>query len=247
MVYSEPELIIPGLRHLKNNPNGLTTTELSRLLRVELKPIGEDLVILARRKDDKFSQKVRNVTGSHRSLERKGFVTYDAQTGIHKITKDGVKHLEDNEPIFDFLNVSGFDKNKIQKALKKDYTDIILDDLINEGQVSNRTIKHRQRSSKLRKEKIKELKRVYGKVSCLTCEFDFSVTYDGHGKNYIEIHHLEPVHLMDIQGNQQKLRDALKKVIPLCSNCHRMMHRKPNHILTVDELKKLIEDNRQSA
>ena len=239
---SEPELIIPTLRHLRDNPDGLTTSQLITLLTAELHPTGEDLTILAGRRDTKFSQKVRNLT-AHRNLEGKGLAVYDEATGITKITKRGMEHLDNNEAIFDSLEASGFDRKTIRKAVKKDYTDIILEDTISEGLQSKAMRKHRERSKKLRDAKIAQVKRDNGgKVSCIVCGFDFSETYDGHGEGYIEIHHLAPVHLMDVEGSQKKLSDALKEVVPLCSNCHRMIHRDRGHILTPNELKKIIED-----
>lgn len=243
MVFSEPELIIPTLRLLKENPEGLTTSMLIRMLRNELRPSGHDLDILAKRKDDVFSQKVRNLLGSHRGLERRGLATYGKQTSIHRITKDGIDYLEDNEPIIDYLGSSGFERTNVEKALKRDFTKIILDEAITEGLMSKRMIKHRQRSNKLRHAKILELKNSLNGVSCLICGFDFSKTYDGHGKDYIEIHHLNPVSLMDIEGTKQKLKEALSKVVPLCSNCHRMMHRNKDKVLSVEELKSIIQAN----
>ena len=45
---------------------------------------------------------------------------------------------------------------------------------------------------------------------------------------------------MDIAGNKQKLGEAIKKVVPLCSNCHRMIHRNINKMLSIEELKALL-------
>jgi hypothetical protein len=68
--FSEPDLIIPALEIIAARPNGISTSELLRLLRRQLKPSGDDLEILANRSDDKFSQKVRNLN-SHGTLEKR--------------------------------------------------------------------------------------------------------------------------------------------------------------------------------
>ena len=58
---SEAELIIPALRHLMNHPEGLSTTQLIKLLEEELKPTGHDAAVITNRNDTYFSQKVRNL------------------------------------------------------------------------------------------------------------------------------------------------------------------------------------------
>jgi len=67
-IITEKDLIIPALVAMYNKgENGLSTQELIPIMREELIPEGEDLIILEGRKDDKFSQKVRNLK-SHNTL-----------------------------------------------------------------------------------------------------------------------------------------------------------------------------------
>lgn len=248
MEYSERELDIPVLRLLRDNIGGLTTTQLIEMLERQLQPTDHDADIITNRSDTYFSQKVRNLI-SHResrtSLVSRELVTYDPARHLHKITSKGLDHLEEFEPIIEGLKLEGHNPTNVKLAIKRNYEDIILEAYITEGLQSSKTVKHRQRSRKLRDEKVKELKQTLnGRVACIACGFDFSETYDGHGQDYIEIHHLEPVHLMDVNGNTQKLLEALRKVVPLCSNCHRMVHKKRDKPLTIEKLKKIIEENR---
>lgn len=239
MVVSEPELIVPALSILKDHVDGLTTTELSMYLRGKLRPSGHDLDKLSHRPDDVFSQKVRNLTGSHRTLYGKGLASYDEATGISKITTKGLLYVYKTEPLLEALKRQGFSSKQIEKEAVEDYENIIVEEGA-EGVVS---VKHRERSQKLRKAKVRELIAKYGKLSCKACEFDFSKAYGSHGKNYIEIHHLKPVHQMEVIGTKTKLGAALKKVVPLCSNCHRVIHRKPAQVLSITQLKTLIKVN----
>jgi 5-methylcytosine-specific restriction protein A len=109
---------------------------------------------------------------------------------------------------------------------------------IEEGASEVKNIIQRKRSQKLRVEKIKEVKeKNEGKISCEVCGFNFSDVYDGYGEGFIEIHHLEPINLGE---TSKELEGALKKVVPLCANCHRMVHRKRDKLLTPEELKKII-------
>lgn len=58
----------------------------------------------------------------------------------------------------------------------------------------------------------------YGYV-CQVCGMNFEQAYGELGNNYIEVHHLHPV----AQGERKV--DPIKDLIPLCSNCHSMIHR----------------------
>lgn len=56
---------------------------------------------------------------------------------------------------------------------------------------------------------------------CQVCDFDFFQTYGELGRNYIEAHHTKPVAELK-PGEKVSIRD----LIPVCSNCHRMLHRR---------------------
>jgi 5-methylcytosine-specific restriction protein A len=52
------------------------------------------------------------------------------------------------------------------------------------------------------------------------------------GKGFIEVHHIKPLFSLDEEVNVNAETD----LVPVCSNCHRIIHRKKNAILTVEEL-----------
>lgn len=232
MVYSENDLIFPALQLLNQSEHGLSTTKLIEQLRDRLQPIGHDIEIIKGRKDDYFSQKVRNLK-SHNTLTKKGLAVY--VDGFWAIKRDGRTYLDENEETYDSLKGQGFKEEEISKQVDKDFKDLVVE----EGTLELKNIKQRKRSQLLRQEKIKEIKeKNAGKISCEVCGFNFSDKYDGHGEGFIEIHHLEPVSL---NSTSQTIKDALKKVVPLCSNCHRMVHRDKGKLLSPEELKKIIE------
>ena len=74
----------------------------------------------------------------------------------------------------------------------------------------------------------------YGPV-CQVCGFDFLKFYGDIGSGYIEVHHLIPVSEMGGSYMINPIRD----LIPLCSNCHSMVHRR-NPPFTPEELRKII-------
>jgi len=236
MVYSENDLIFPALQLLNQAPHGLSTTQLIEQLTERLQPTGKDAQILKNRKDTHFSQKVRNLK-SHDTLTKKGLAIY--MSGYWAITPKGRKYLDENEELYDSLRGQGFKEEDISKQVDRDFKNLIIE----EGTLEAKNIKQRKRSQILRQEKIKEIKEQNnGKISCLACSFDFSVTYGRHGEGYIEIHHLEPVSLSG--SSKQSIKEALKKVVPLCSNCHRMVHRNKDKLLPVEELKKIIQEQK---
>ena len=72
---------------------------------------------------------------------------------------------------------------------------------------------------------------------CAVCGFDFEKKYGAIGKNFIEVHHLKPVSTL---GEGYKI-NPIEDLIPLCSNCHSMIHKRKNPY-TPDELRKMIKD-----
>ena len=74
-------------------------------------------------------------------------------------------------------------------------------------------------------------------VTCKACCFNFEKVYGKRGKDFIEVHHIKPLFTNEEAVDINPETD----LIPLCSNCHRMVHRKKDDVLTLDGLKKLIE------
>jgi 5-methylcytosine-specific restriction protein A len=70
---------------------------------------------------------------------------------------------------------------------------------------------------------------------CKVCGFDFRKVYGELGQGYIHVHHVTPVS----QLGPSYIVDPSKDLIPVCPNCHVMLHRR-NPPLTVDELKSIV-------
>jgi 5-methylcytosine-specific restriction enzyme A len=90
-----------------------------------------------------------------------------------------------------------------------------------EGQILTRTHRFRERDTKLVKRKKERVLRDEGTLICEVCGFDFVKVYGDHGKGFIECHHTKPVSELKV-GEKTKLSDLSL----VCSNCHRMIHRK---------------------
>ena len=104
-----------------------------------------------------------------------------------------------------------------------------------EGKKKLRTHICRERNYKVIKEAKKRYKNKLGKLTCQICEFDFEKVYGEIGKDFIEGHHIIPVSELN-EGDRTKVED----IILVCSNCHKMLHRKRPWLLP-KELKKLLK------
>lgn len=106
-----------------------------------------------------------------------------------------------------------------------------------EGKIVERKHKARERNQKLISEVKTNFKSKYGKLDCQICGFDFENVYGEIGQDFIECHHTVPVSEM-LDNQKTKIED----IVILCSNCHRMIHRK-RPWLRIEDLKKLINNS----
>jgi hypothetical protein len=72
-------------------------------------------------------------------------------------------------------------------------------------------------------------------TTCAVCGFNFEQAYGETGAGYVEIHHRIPVHLMF----EERVVDPIEELVPLCSNCHRMVHTQDPPI-TTDNLRESV-------
>jgi hypothetical protein len=103
-----------------------------------------------------------------------------------------------------------------------------------EGALSFRRHAHRERSVTLIRQAKAKAKRQYGRLQCCACGFDFETTYGEVGRDYIECHHTLPVSEL-----QPQARTRIEDIALLCSNCHRIVHRKRPWLL-MHELQQLV-------
>lgn len=73
--------------------------------------------------------------------------------------------------------------------------------------------------------------------SCQICGFSFEEVYGEIGRDFCHVHHIEP--LGEVGG--EKNIDPIKDLIPLCANCHAVIHRQ-TPALSPDEVKRFISD-----
>lgn len=103
-----------------------------------------------------------------------------------------------------------------------------------EGNRKNIVINRYERSSLAREKCI-----AYHGCYCHVCELDFEETYGSLGKGFIHVHHKIPLSQI---GEDYEV-DYVNDLIPVCPNCHAMIHRKSiNGAFTpLEELKRLVK------
>lgn len=108
------------------------------------------------------------------------------------------------------------------------------DDKLYEGALVRVMANKYERNQNARKECVK--KKGY---RCLVCGLDFEETYGEMGRDFIHVHHVVPISSI---GKEYEL-NVDKDLVPVCPNCHYMLHR-ADPPYTVQQLKKyLIEQN----
>lgn len=103
-IWSEEELICPALYELNKYEQGLTTSQLIKILINTLNPVGKDAEIIPNRKDTFFSQKVRNLV-SHKTIYPE-FTDYYADASLLKINENGRKYLISSEYYIEHNKIS---------------------------------------------------------------------------------------------------------------------------------------------
>lgn len=258
MRISEPDLLLPTLLLISENPD-ITTGELREELELIFKPEGEDAVILANRSDSKFTQMVRNLV-SHETLSREGYAVYSARVGgrggTFEIMEKGQIFLDKHrEELIDLLengfpydNLIGSVRELRNQSAKKRGRKLFIDEnaVVTEGARVTSKSRRYQRSNDVRQAAIEYYRESDGRLRCIGCRFDFFEIYGDIGKDYIEIHHEEPLFLQEGKATEQSLKRAVSKVKPLCSNCHRMVHRKRRSMLSVAQLQETVDQHRAS-
>jgi len=180
---------------------------------------------------------LRNLMGVYRELI--GIVGIDYEN----VVKDFLSHtpirpldlkneIEKEDDIEKEVNLlEGLDKPKKPEEFKnpeeyKEYT---------EGR--RKLIQHitRERNVQVIKKAKENFKSKNNSLYCEICGFDFEKKYGEIGRDYIEGHHILPISQIVTEYNIIRPEE----IALVCSNCHRILHRKKPW-LTVEELKKLI-------
>lgn len=76
---------------------------------------------------------------------------------------------------------------------------------------------------------------------CSVCRMSFLDVYGEIGKKFIHVHHIKPL----AASREQYQLNSLKDLLPVCPNCHAMLHTH-NPPLDVEELKAILTEHQSS-
>ena len=112
-----------------------------------------------------------------------------------------------------------------------------------EGSLAQATHVRRERNPALRRAAVAYWKgKQGGSLACVACGFDFGQRYGSVGDGFIEMHHLDPL----ATGDGESLH-AATDLVPVCSNCHRMIHHRAKRPLSIEALKNSLRPRKRGA
>jgi len=120
------------------------------------------------------------------------------------------------------------------QQLSDQTTDDTDDEGFPEGRVLFRLHRMRERNNAVIQKAKSQAKKKHRRLSCAVCKFDFAKSYGPLGEDFIEGHHTKPVSEL-VADSQTKVSD----IALLCSNCHRMVHRR-RPWLSIEELSMIL-------
>jgi hypothetical protein len=141
--------------------------------------------------------------------------------------KDGIKKLID----FVFINKLELVENSAiikEDIIHADEVDSEIEFL--EGKTTKVLVNSYERNIEAREKCIEH----FG-VNCQICDFNFQEKFGDLGKNFIHVHHKTEISKI----GKEYLINPIKDLIPVCPNCHSMLHkRKP--AFSIEEMKKIM-------
>ena len=69
-------------------------------------------------------------------------------------------------------------------------------------------------------------------AACKVCGFDFGLAFGEEFSGKIEVHHIKPIS----EIGEEYVVDPVHDLVPVCPNCHMMLHSKAEGVYSIDEL-----------
>lgn len=107
--------------------------------------------------------------------------------------------------------------------------------VLKEGRQLQYLLTRYERSSVIREKAIS----IHG-YYCAACNFNFEEIYGEIGADFIEVHHVNPLSKIKEEYEVNPTTD----LVPLCANCHRMVHRDWSEVMPIEVLKEHMENQK---
>jgi 5-methylcytosine-specific restriction enzyme A len=142
--------------------------------------------------------------------------------------------LKDEEPSIFYFNTARSLVSANSSIITESVTGAVFDESFTPSVEGRQRIQTHVRYERSRKNRAKAIE-IHGTI-CMACGFDFNQFYGPDlARDFIEVHHVESI------TSTVRVIDPANDLIPLCANCHRMVHRKRGEILPIRTLIKIIE------
>lgn len=82
----------------------------------------------------------------------------------------------------------------------------------------------------------------YG-TTCVVCGFNFGSFYGSMGEGFIHVHHLRSLSTVGVEYEVDPIADLR----PVCPNCHAMLHTSASDMMSIEELKHLVDARRSQG
>ena len=173
----------------------------------------------------KENKEIFNILSKYASFSKE-------QQGLYSLKKWTFDPSENLENLF-----AGFDsfiRNELM-VFENDISDFITKSkseapIYSEGEQDDFAGKKYERNPKARAACI-----AYHGTACVICGIDFEKAFGAEFAGKIEVHHIVPLS----QIGQEYVVDPIRDLVPVCPNCHTLLHSKKDGVYTVEEIKKL--------
>lgn len=150
--------------------------------------------------------------------------------------RDGVRHIE--KAVYDKIlarveyNAVLQNEARYEQMLDQKVPAEVDLESAKEGQAQLRFVTTYERNPVYRKAALL----IHG-TTCKACGFEFGRFYGEYAKGFIHVHHINPVSQIVTPGIINPVTD----LVPVCANCHSVIHRRKDKTLTIQELIDLIK------
>ena len=159
---------------------------------------------------------------------------YAPNTFWERLQASGIKVPDDDVPhLHTMLNDWRLDVLDQSKNLGGDEAGVLIDspEGLPEGAVKSVKVNKYERNPSARKKCIAH----HGAV-CAVCRIDFGTQYGGVASGYIHVHHVVPISSI----KKTYLLDPIKDLVPVCPNCHAVIHHGVKTPRTITEVRSLM-------
>lgn len=159
------------------------------------------------------------------------FTDTELEIAKERLVQLGFEIVSDSDD-FDNLVVNEFAQDGLLAIVESDIEALNIEEGNGiEGTKRKYLVNKFERDPKNRKKAIE----IHG-LNCCACGFNFEEVYGERGTDFIEIHHIKPLSTL----NEAVEINPETDLVPLCANCHRMVHRRKDNVLEVEQLKSIL-------